>query len=279
VGGREDQQLVDLPHHLAGQRVQVVELLHLVTEQLDPDRQLLVRRDDLQRVPAYPERAPVEGEVVARVLDVDQPPQQLVPVDLLPHLDPHRLVDILLRCAQAVDGRHGGHHHHVPAGQQRHGRRVPQPLHLLVERGVLLDVGVGLRDVRLGLVVVVVRHEVFDRVVRQQLPELLGELGGERLVGRHHQGGALQPLDQPGRGGALAGAGGAEQHHVPFTGAHPLFQILDGAGLVTGGLVVADHLEAALHPGDVERHGSTLRGGSDSQSGPAHPASAVVTVV
>ena len=35
----------------------------------------------------------------------------------------------------------------------------------LVDRRVLLDVGVGLRDVRLGLVVVVVRDEVLDRVV------------------------------------------------------------------------------------------------------------------
>ena len=34
--------------------------------------------------------------------------------------------------------------------------RVAQPLDVLVDRGVLLDVGVGLRDVRLGLVVVVV---------------------------------------------------------------------------------------------------------------------------
>ena len=57
-------------------------------------------------------------------------------------------------------------HDHVAPGQQRLGRRVPEPLDLLVDRGVLLDVGVGLRDVRLGLVVVVVGDEVLDRVVR-----------------------------------------------------------------------------------------------------------------
>ena len=70
----------------------------------------------------------------------------------------------------------------VAPGQQRVGRRVPQPLDLLVDRGVLLDVGVGLRDVRLGLVVVVVGDEVLDGVVRQQLAELVGELRRERLV-------------------------------------------------------------------------------------------------
>ena len=254
VGGREDQQLVDLADHVTGQRVQVVELLHLVTEQLDPDRQLLVRRDDLQRVAADPEGAPVEGHVVAGVLDVDQPAQQLVAVELLPDLHLHRPVEVFLRGAQTVDRRDGRHHDHVAAGEQRHRRRVPQPLHLLVDRGVLLDVGVGLRDVRLGLVVVVVGDEVFDRVVRQQLAELLGQLRAERLVRGEHQGGTLQPLDQPRRGGALARAGRAEQHGVAVAAPHPALKIVDGGRLVAGRLKLTDDLEAAVQPGNVERH-------------------------
>ena len=129
-----------------------------------------------------------------------------------PTCDLDRPVEVFLRGAQAVDRGDGRDHDHVAPGEQGHRRRVPQPLDLLVDRGVLLDVGVGLRDVRLGLVVVVVADEVFDRVVRQQLAELLGQLGAERLVGRHDQRRPLQPLDQPRGGGALAGAGRAEQH-------------------------------------------------------------------
>jgi hypothetical protein len=60
---------------------------------------------------------------------------------------------------------------------------VPQPLDLVVDRGVLLDVGVGGGDVGLGLVVVVVADEVLDGVVGEELPELVGQLGGEGLVG------------------------------------------------------------------------------------------------
>ena len=52
--------------------------------------------------------------------------------------------------------RHRGDHDDVAPGEQAVGGRVPQPLDLVVDRGVLLDVGVRLRDVRLGLVVVVV---------------------------------------------------------------------------------------------------------------------------
>jgi hypothetical protein len=64
---------------------------------------------------------------------------------------------------------------------------VPEPLDLLVDGGVLLDVGVGLRDVRLGLVVVVVGDEVLDRVVGQHLAQFVGELGGEGLVRQHDE--------------------------------------------------------------------------------------------
>jgi hypothetical protein len=43
---------------------------------------------------------------------------------------------------------------------------------MLVNRGILLDVGVGGRHIRFGLVVVVVRDEILDRVVGKELFEL-----------------------------------------------------------------------------------------------------------
>ena len=121
---------------------------------------------------------------------------------------------------------------------------MPQPLDVVVDRAVLLDIGVGLRDVRLGLVIVVVGDEVLDGVVRQHLPQLVGQLRGQCLVGGHHEGRPLQPLDQPGGGGRLAGAGGAEQHHVALPGADPPFEFVDGRGLVARRLMITDHLEA-----------------------------------
>jgi hypothetical protein len=46
---------------------------------------------------------------------------------------------------------------------------VAQPLDLLVDRRVLLDVGVGLRDVGVRLLVEFVAYVVFFRFVRNQL--------------------------------------------------------------------------------------------------------------
>ena len=120
---------------------------------------------------------------------------------------------------------------------------MPQPLHVVVDRAVLLDVGIGLRDIRLGLVVVVIGDEVFDGVVGQHLSKLISQLRGERLVRRHHQGGPLQFLDKPGRGGRFPGAGGAEQYDIALPRPDPALQLLDRGGLIAGWLVFADHLE------------------------------------
>ena len=122
VGGREDVELLVLGDDLAGDRVQRHQPLDLVAEELDPDRELLVDREDLEGVAADPERAAGEGHVVAGVLDLDEPPQDRVAVVLLAHPEPEHPVDVLLGGAEAVDAGHRRHHDHVAPGQQRVGR-------------------------------------------------------------------------------------------------------------------------------------------------------------
>ncbi len=243
MGGREDGHLARVTDDLAGERMQVGQPFDLVTEHLDPDGEFLVDGEHLDGVTTDPERPPGEGDVVAGVLDVDEPTQQPVAVDLLPDPQPDHALDVLLGGAQAVDAAHARHDHHVPAGKQAHRGRVAQPLDLLVDRGVLLYVGVGLGDVRLWLVVVVVRDEVLDGVVRQQLPELVGQLRGEGLVRRHHQRRSLHLFHQPRGGGRLAGTGRAQQDDVLLAGADPAGEVRDRRWLVTGGLEVGDDLK------------------------------------
>ena len=78
---------------------------------------------------------------------------------------------------------------------------MAQTLHILVDGGILLNIGIGLRDIGLGLVVVVVGDEVLDRVVWQQAAELIGQLGRQRLVRRHDEGWPLHLFNQPRRSG------------------------------------------------------------------------------
>jgi hypothetical protein len=111
---------------------------------------------------------------------------------------------------------------------------VAEAVDLLVDRRVLLDVEVLGRDVRLGLVVVVIRDEVLDRVVREERPELVAELRRERLVVRQDERRLLQALDDPGHRHRLAGARGAQEGRETLAGADALGDLVDRLGLIGG---------------------------------------------
>ena len=264
VGCREDRHRLEPLHHIAGERMQHVERLDLVAEQLDADGVLLVDRDDLDRVAAHPEVAAREVDVVAVVLHRDELADERVAVVDLAHLQRDHRPQVLLGRAETVDARDRAHHDDIAPAQQRVRRRVTQSLDLGVDRGVLLDEGVGLRDVRLGLVVVVVADEVLDRVVRHELAELVRQLRRERLVVREHERRALHLLDEPCRRRRLAGAGGAQQHDVGLTRVDAGGEVGDRLRLVAGRLVFADDLEGAY--GTSGLHLSRVGGPTDTRA-------------
>ena len=126
-------------------------------------------------------------DVVPVVLDVDQPREEIVPLNHLsqPQGDHHR--PVILRRAQPIDTRDARHNEDVAATHQGTRGGEPQLLDLLVDAGVLLDVDVGLRNVRFGLVVIVIADKILDCVAREELLELAEQLGGQRLVMRDDQ--------------------------------------------------------------------------------------------
>ena len=222
VRGRPDAGVAELLDHLAGERVEVLDRLDLVAEEDRPVGGLGVGGEHLEGLAADPERAAAERGVVARVHVVHELAQQLVAVDHLALLEQHDLRVVLLGRAESVDAGHAGHHDHVAAGEQRRRGGVAEAVDLLVDRGVLLDVEVLRRDVRLGLVVVVVGDEVLDRVVREELAELVAELGGERLVVRDHERRPLDLLDRERHRRRLARSGDPEQGLKAVAVADPL---------------------------------------------------------
>ena len=244
VRRRPDRDVLEVvDDQLARQRVEVLEALDLVAEQDRAEGGLRVRGEDLQRVAADPERPAARGGVVAVVLEVDELAQQLVAVDVGALDQRLQVVVVRLRRAEAEDRRHRGDDQHVAAREQRGRRGVAEPVDLLVDRRVLLDVEVPRRDVGLGLVVVVVGDEVLDGVLREVRAELVAELRGERLVVHEDQRRLLQPLDRRGHRHRLAGAGGAQQRRVAVALVDALGDRVDRRRLVGGRAVHAVELE------------------------------------
>jgi hypothetical protein len=139
---------------------------------------------------------------------------------------------------------------------------VPQLVDLVVDVRVLRDVGVAARDVRLGLVVVVVRDEILDGVLGKELAHLRVELRGQRLVGRDHErrpaGACNHVCDRVG----LARAGHAKERLVREPVAQPLYQGIYGGRLVASGLEGAMKPEGAVRKRDDVGHRANASGQS-----------------
>jgi hypothetical protein len=197
--------------HFAGDRIHPQHPVDRVTEELDAGDGLLIGREHLQGVAPHPELAPHQVHLVAFVLDVHQTADRIA----------HRIVDafdetqqlafVLFGRSQAVDAGHRGDDDHVPTGDESGGGGVAETFDLVVDRRVLLDVGVGLRHVCLWLVVVVVGDEILHPVLREELAELIRQLGGQGLVGGDDDRRTLQLLDRPGDRRRLPRTGDTEQ--------------------------------------------------------------------
>ena len=223
--------------HLARERVEVRDLLHLVAEERDAIGRLHVGGLHLDEVALHAEAAAPEHGVVAHVLALDELAQHLVAVVALPHLEHQHALAPLLGRAETVDARDGRDDDDVAAREERGRRREPESRDVVVPGRVLLDVQVGLRDVRLGLEVVVVRDEVLDGVLREELAELVAELRRERLVVRDHECGTLEALDRPRHRRRLARPRRAEDRLEAVPGGHRLRDLADRTRLVAHGRV------------------------------------------
>ena len=92
-------------------------------------------------------------------------------------------------------------------GHQCGGRSQAQALDLFVDLGFLLDVQVVARHVGFGLVIIIVRDEVRDGILREKILELSVKLGRQRFIMRHDERGLLQLLDDGSDRESFAGAG------------------------------------------------------------------------
>ena len=68
---------------------------------------------------------------------------------------------------------------------------MTQAVDLLIDGGILFDVGIRVSDIGLRLIIVVVGNEILHRVIREKLPKLRTKLGSKGLVMGQHQCGAV----------------------------------------------------------------------------------------
>ena len=164
---REDMNFALITNDFTGQRMERHDLLDLIAKHLDPDRELLIHRNNLDCVSADTESTSLKGDVISFVLNVDKLAKQGITFDLIPHLDMNHSVDIFLRCSKTVNTGHCRNDDYITPSQQGIGCRMSESFDLVIDAGILLDEGIGLRYISLWLVIVVIRDEVLDCIVRK----------------------------------------------------------------------------------------------------------------
>ena len=81
---------------------------------------------------------------------------------------------------------------------------MAHPVDLFIHRGVLLDEGVGARDIGFRLVIIIITDEIFDGIIRKEAAELGVELCRQCFIRGHDEGGALRGLNDFRHGEGLA---------------------------------------------------------------------------
>ena len=233
---REHREAHNLLLEVAGERVEQREVLDLVVEHLDAQRVLgALGREDVDHVTPHPEGAAPEVDVGPVVLHRHQALHQVAVGDTLAlaQMQHHRVV--IGRITDTVDARHRGHDHHIAPLHQAFGGRQAHLLDVLVDRRILLDEEIARRHVGLGLVVVVVTHEILHRVLGEELAELGIQLGRQRLVVGQHQGRTAAAGDDIGHRVGLARAGDAQQGLEHQAVVDALDELADRLRLVAAG--------------------------------------------
>jgi hypothetical protein len=240
--------------------------IHFVAEHLYPDAVVLVGGEHLDHIPPGAETPSFKPPILAAVLHLDKPAQNRVPGNLLPLLQKEKHPVIRFRRPQAVNARNAGYDDAVPALKERAGSGVAQAVYLVVDECVLFDVGVGRCYVSLGLIVVVVRYEILDRIPGEKRLELAVELGCQGLVVCENQGGPADGFNHLGHRESLARPGHSQQHLVFLAVVQTSDKLVDCLALVsprreTGAELEFRRLDQRLPIGDMRIGQIVIAGG------------------
>ncbi len=222
---------------LAEEGVDLGKGVDFVAKEFDAIGPVVVGGPDFNDVAANAEGAALEVGVVAFIEDFDEFLGNLLAADALAFFQHEEHAVVGFRGTEAVDATDAGDDDAIAALEEGAGGGETEFVEFVVDGGFFFDVGVGVGDVGLGLVVVVIADEVFDGVVGEELLEFLVELGGEDLVMGEDEGGAAGEFDDLGHCEGLAGAGDAEQDLVGVAVVNAADEGFNGGALVAAGLI------------------------------------------
>ena len=210
-----DADLLETVGFRPRQRIKFDDRFQLFTKKRKPPSAVFkVGGPDLDTVTAHAEGAALKRLIVAFEGLRDQFAQNLPLIIAFPdrQILGHRRIGF--DRADAVDARHRGDDNHIIAFQKRPRGRVAHAVDLFVDLRFLFDKGIGARNIGFGLIVIIVRHEIFDSIVGKEILELAIKLRRKGFVRRQNDRRALGLLDDFCHRKSFASARGPQQNLI-----------------------------------------------------------------
>ncbi len=229
--------LMRLPVRLPGKGINERDGFNLCIKECYPnDMVVCIDREDIDCVSPHTEGSPDKICVIALVVHRNKRAHNIASLEgRILNADGNALFAVFLRRPKPVNARHGRYNNDIVSGQHVMGGGVPQAVYFFVNFGFFFNIGVGLGNVCLRLVVVVVGDKVMDGVFRKKFFKFACQLCGKCFIMGDDKSWLLQCLDNMRHGKRFAGAGNAQKRLMMHSCFHVLNQRLDGARLVACG--------------------------------------------
>ena len=182
VFGRINIDIVEPLDFFACERVDDRQFFDFVAPQFNPVGEFFVGRPDFNDIAANAEVASRGCNIVSRVLNIAEFPEQVVAINRSTNADGDHHLEVIFGRAQAVDATDAGHDDDIATADQGTGCQQPQPVDFFIDRRIFFDVNVALRNVGFGLIVVVIADEIGNGIVREEVPEFAVELRRQSFV-------------------------------------------------------------------------------------------------
>lgn len=151
---------------LAGKGVDLADPVDLIAKEFHADGGIIgVRRENLHHVAAHAEFVTGKVDIIAVVLDFHQFFEHVVAALLHARAEGDDHIPVVDGIAQGVDARHTRNDDNVPPLGQGRGGGMAQLVDLVIDGGILLDIRVRGWDIRLRLIIIVVRDKIFHRIL------------------------------------------------------------------------------------------------------------------
>ena len=215
-------------------RINLLNTLNLIIPERHTNEIHTIGNKHINRVTLHTKLTPRRTHVITHIKRINQHPQQPIPAQPLTNTDINHRTTQRSRTPHAINTRHRRDNHNIPpARKQSRQCRQPQTVNLIINRKILLNIRVRMRQISLRLIIVIVRNIILNRILRKKLLHLSIKLGSQRLVMTQNQRRTIHIRNHISNSESLTRTRNTQQHLSTTAPNNTLRQLTNSLRLIT----------------------------------------------